>query len=112
MLIRRTWETTPPSSTVCDSEDHYSEDVPGHAAPADTTEDAYAVLTQRWAAMTVAERALLTDQICIDVERLARAGILAQHPDYTEVEICHELARRRYGAALADAAYAGILPQR
>lgn len=56
--------------------------------------------------MTIAERALLTQQICVDVERMARAGILSQHPDYSEREVCHELARRRYGDRLADAAYA------
>jgi len=48
--------------------------------------------------------------VCRDVEQLARAGIVARHPTYSEIEICHELARRRYGAAFADAAYAGLLP--
>ena len=60
--------------------------------------------------MSTGERAELLQQLCIDVERLARAGIRARHPGYSEIEICHELARRRYGAALADAAYAGLLP--
>jgi hypothetical protein len=58
--------------------------------------------------MTVSERAELTQQLCIDVERIARAGILARYPTYSDMEICHELARRRYGNALADAAYAGL----
>jgi hypothetical protein len=46
------------------------------------------------------------------VERLARADILAAHPGFGEIEICHELTRRRYGVALADAAYAGLFPRR
>jgi hypothetical protein len=59
--------------------------------------------------MTVSERAELTQQLSIDVERIARAGILAYHPTYSEIEVCHELARRRYGNVLADAAYAGLM---
>ena len=67
------------------------------------------MLTEHWRTMDIAERAGLVEQLCLDVEQLARAGIHARHPDCSEMEICHELARRRYGAALADAAYAGIL---
>ncbi|HEX3867952.1 MAG TPA: hypothetical protein VHV78_14420 [Gemmatimonadaceae bacterium] len=59
--------------------------------------------------MSVADRAALTQQLCLDVERLARAGILARNPTYSEIEICHELARRRYGDALANAAYADLI---
>lgn len=59
--------------------------------------------------MSVSERAGLTQQLCLDVERLARAGIVARYPTYSELEICHELARRRYGVTLADAAYEGLL---
>ena len=61
--------------------------------------------------MSVSERAELTQQLCLDVEQLARAGIVARYPAYSEIEICHELARRRYGDALANAAYAGLLPR-
>ena len=81
------------------------------AVPADTDPTAFAILTARWSAMSVGERAELTQQLCLDVEQLARAGIVARYPAYSEIEICHELARRRYGAALADAAYAGLLPR-
>jgi hypothetical protein len=80
--------------------------------PADTDPAAFAILTARWSAMTIGERAALTQQLCLDVEQLARTGIAARHPTYSEIEICHELARRRYGAALADAAYADLLPRR
>lgn len=60
--------------------------------------------------MSIGERAELTQRLCLDVETLARAGIVARHPADSEIEICHELARRRYGATLADAAYAGLVP--
>ena len=69
------------------------------------------MLAARWTAMSIGERAELTQRLCLDVERVARAGIHIRYPGYSEVEICHELARRRYGAALADAAYAGLLPE-
>ena len=82
------------------------------AVPADTDPSAFAILTERWSEMSIGERAELLQKLCIDVERFARAGIRARHPGYSEIEICHELARRRYGAALADAAYAGLLPPR
>jgi hypothetical protein len=82
------------------------------AVPADTDPATFAILTARWSAMSIPERAELTQQLCLDVEQLARAGILARHPTYSEIEICHELTRRRYGSALADAAYAGLVPDR
>jgi hypothetical protein len=69
------------------------------------------MLSARWKAMSISERAELTQRLCLDVERIARAGIHARYPGYSEVEICHELTRRRYGAALADAAYSGLLPE-
>ena len=62
--------------------------------------------------MSISDRAELTERLCLDVEQMARAGIAARYPTYSEIEIRHELARRRYGIALADAAYAGLLPGR
>lgn len=59
--------------------------------------------------MTVAERVALVEQINADVELLAVAGILAERPGLSEVEVRHELARRRFGAALADEAYRLLL---
>jgi len=81
------------------------------AVPADTDAAAFAILVGCWRAMTVQERAELTQRLCLDVEQVARAGIVARYPAYSEIEICRELARRRYGAALVDAAYAGLLPR-
>jgi hypothetical protein len=57
-------------------------------------------------------RTELVKQVCIDVERLARADIVARHPTWADVEIARELTRRRYGPALAADAYASILPPR
>ena len=56
--------------------------------------------------MSVADRAQLTEELCRDVDRVARAGILASQPDVTEPEIVRELCRRRYGEVLAAEAYA------
>ena len=81
-----------------------------HASvPADTDPGTYAILIERWRSMDFAERVGMISQLCFDVEQLARAGIVAQHPGFTEIEVCHELARRRFGRELADAAYAGPL---
>ncbi len=76
--------------------------------PADTSAAADAALFARLSAMTISERAELTMQLCRDVDRVARAGVLAQHPDATPTEVARELVRRRYGEALAAAAYADV----
>lgn len=73
--------------------------------PVDTDPEAFAVLVDRWRAMSVAERVDLIDRLNADIERMAIAGIRATNPGLTEPEIRHELARRRFGAALADEAY-------
>jgi hypothetical protein len=73
------------------------------ARPADTTPEAQAMLIARWRSMTVAERAALVRKMCDDVERLARADIVAGRPGLTEREINQELARRRYGPIVANA---------
>ena len=73
--------------------------------PADTEPAAFALLVERWRAMSVAEKVDLVDQLTADVERMAVAGIRAAHPDLTGTEVCHELARRRFGVELADQAF-------
>jgi hypothetical protein len=77
--------------------------------PADTDPDAFRVLVECWRAMTIAERVGLVDQINADVELLAVTGILAGDPGLSDIEIRHELARRRFGATLADEAYQHLL---
>ena len=75
--------------------------------PLDTDPQTYAILVERWRTMDIPQRIALIGELCADVERLARVGIAIQHPSFTEIEVSHELARRRYGAELANAAYAG-----
>lgn len=59
--------------------------------------------------MTPTARMELSEQLCLDVERLAVAGIRAAHPEYGRLETARELTRRRYGTPLAREAYAGLL---
>lgn len=80
------------------------------ATPVDTDPEVARRQIDRWRAMTLAERRSLIDALHADVERVAIAGIRATRPDLVEVEVRHELARRRYGAELADAAYRDLLP--
>lgn len=77
--------------------------------PADTDPEAFREQVRRWRAMTVAERVALIEQVNADVELFAVAGIVADRPELSEVEIRHELARRRFGARLADEAYRDLL---
>ena len=72
--------------------------------PAGTDPEVFRLVVERWSAMTVADRVELVDQINVDVELLAVAGILAERPQLSDVEIRHELARRRFGSRLADEA--------
>jgi hypothetical protein len=55
--------------------------------------------------MSIAERVALVDQMSLDVERIALAGIRQQQPGIGDVDARHELARRRYGRAVADRAF-------
>jgi len=77
--------------------------------PADTEPEVFRLLVERWRTMTVAERVELIDQINADVELLAVAGIKAERPELSEVQVRHELARRRFGSRLADGAYRHLL---
>ncbi|MCU1497275.1 MAG: hypothetical protein JWM47_1228 [Acidimicrobiales bacterium] len=77
--------------------------------PLDTDPAIFEMVVDRWRTMTIAERVELVDRMCADVELLAVTGILAQRPDRSEVEVRHELARRRYGERLADEAYAHLM---
>lgn len=77
--------------------------------PLDTDPEAFRVLVDSWRSLTIAERVELVDQMAADVELLAVTGILAAQPGLSPVEVRHELARRRFGAALADEAYRHLL---
>jgi hypothetical protein len=65
------------------------------------------VLVDRWRAMSPCERASLAGRLSDDVATLAAAGIRATNPGIGDADLAHELARRRYGSALADAAHRG-----
>lgn len=47
----------------------------------------------------------MADQLSIDVEALAAAGIAHQRPGVSPAELTRELAQRRFGHDLAEAAY-------
>lgn len=72
--------------------------------PSDTSDEARDHLVGRLRAMTPAQRALLADQLSLDVATIALAGIRAANPEMTEGDALRELARRRYGSVVADAA--------
>lgn len=77
----------------------------GSARPADTSEEVWQVMTERLVALSPTEKAALANRLSIDVERLARAGIALVEPDASEARIRYLLAERRYGTALAQAAF-------
>lgn len=62
-------------------------------------------MTARYRTMTVAERMHRFTQMQADVERIAVAGIRAQHPGIDDEHLRYELFRRRYGGALAREVY-------
>lgn len=76
----------------------------------DTTDEARHVQTEMFRAMTPAERLLIAVELSEAVERLARAGIERDHPGATERQVLWHLAARRYGEALADAAFGTSTP--
>ena len=73
--------------------------------PADTASEVFEVLVERWRSMSTSDRVELVDQISADVELLAITGIRARSPGLSQAQVRHELARRRFGSTLADAAY-------
>lgn len=63
------------------------------------------MVRDRLGTLSATERAGLADEMSIDCERLARAGILAIEPSATEASVRYIVAERRYGADLAKAAF-------
>lgn len=76
--------------------------------PSDTSPEAHALLIAFWKSMTISDRVARVDSLNRDVEALARTGIVAAHPEYSDVEILVELARRRYGSEFMDS-YATLI---
>ena len=71
----------------------------------DTHPDAWALQTERLRAMTIDERVELIEAMHSDLEALAITGIRMHYPGLDGRDLRRELARRRYGDALADATY-------
>ena len=60
---------------------------------------------EMWRAMSFEDRYASFVELQAAVEQLARAGIAMTRPDLDERGTLKELARRRYGSELAEAAY-------
>ncbi|MBS1849183.1 MAG: hypothetical protein JST73_12980 [Actinobacteria bacterium] len=71
----------------------------------DTTDEIRAIVTRRLRAMTPAERFAKCIEMTEAVEAFTVAGIKAENPLIGDADLVRELVRRRYGSALADAAY-------
>ena len=62
-------------------------------------------MTEKFAAMTAAERAVIAAELNDMCTKLALAGIRAQHGDLPEEQVRWHLVARRYGEQLANSAY-------
>lgn len=62
-------------------------------------------MVDRFKSMSIGQRAQAVDELNEMCTTLAVAGIRAQHGDVSDDELRWHLAFRRYGEALADAAY-------
>ena len=73
------------------------------ASPQDTSPSAWTAMWNRLASLRPGEKAQLANEMSIDCERLARAGIAMTEPSASEERIRYLLAARRYGSEFADA---------
>lgn len=74
----------------------------------DTTDEIRALVIQRLRGMSLGERFQRCIEMTAAVEQLTIAGIRAAHPGIGDDDLARELVRRRYGTALAEAAYGPI----
>lgn len=58
-----------------------------------------------WRSMSETDKLLAFRDLCASVDNLARVGILLDHPTATETDVLRQLATRRFGADLAEAAF-------
>lgn len=86
-----------------------SPDYSGHmstgSTPADTTPDAWGIMVDRFASMTIAERACVAQELNDMCTAMAIAGIRHERGDVSDDELRRHLAERRYGKSLADEVY-------
>ena len=87
----------------------YSEDMSIGSIPADTSPSAWAVVLERFASMTVGERANAAQELNDLCTAMAIAGIRHYHDDVNEDDLRWHLAARRYGKSLADEVYGSRL---
>lgn len=73
--------------------------------PRDTSQEVHLLMVERFAAMTIAERALVAQDLNDTCTALAITGIQAQHGDLSGDDLRWHLAFRRYGKTLADDVY-------
>ncbi len=73
--------------------------------PLDTSRDVDQMMAEKFASMSVAERAVITAELNDMCTKLALAGIRAQHGDLPEGQVRWHLAARRYGEQLTNEAY-------
>ena len=73
--------------------------------PADTTPDAWATMLDRFASMTIVERAHAAQKLNDMCTTLAIAGIRHYQGDVSDDELRWHLAARRYGKSLANEVY-------
>lgn len=73
--------------------------------PLDTSLEIDQMMADKFAAMTVAQRAVIAAELNDMCTKLALAGIRAQHGDLPEEQVRWHLAARRYGEQLANQAY-------
>ena len=71
----------------------------------DTSADSKAVLGERYATMTPAEKLRRMSEITLAANQLALAGLAARHPDESRQTLLFRLARLRLGDHLVDQAY-------
>ncbi len=79
--------------------------VPESVIPRDTSRHVHAMMMDRFASMTINERAATAEELNDMCTTLAIAGIRSQHGDVTGDDLRWHLAARRYGKSLADDVY-------
>ncbi len=75
------------------------------AVPLDTSLDIDQMMADKFASMTVAQRAVIAAELNDMCTKLALAGIRAKHGDLPAEQVRWHLAARRYGERLANQAY-------
>jgi hypothetical protein len=73
----------------------------------DTTLDSQVRQVEVYRRLGPTRRASIAAQMSADVRQIARAGIRARHPDYSELEVDGALRRLLYGDELCRRAWPG-----